>query len=105
MNTKELVISIIQQEMRIKQYVIALRKLGIEFAHFEPDLMHVVSVLMHVNASDEWMELYVSELNKCEYLSIEPHGRNLKPLAEVCYYTLLGFNRYALDDDLEGANR
>lgn len=88
----------------MKQYVFALRKLGIEFAHFELDLMNVVSKLMHVNSSDEWMELYVTELNKCEYLTIEPYGKNLKPLAEVCYHTLIEFSKYD-DDDLGGTGK
>ncbi len=100
MNTKELIISIIQEDMRAKQYVFALRKLGIEFVHFELDLMNAVSKLMQVNMSDAWMELYVTELNKCEYLSIEPYGKNLEPLAEVCYHTLLNFESH---DDVGGA--
>ncbi len=98
MNTKEIIISIIQEEMRIRQYVFALRKLGIEFSDFELDLMSVVSKLMQVNMTDAWMELYVTELNKCEYLTIEPFGKNLKPLAEVCYHTLLNFENH--DDDM-----
>lgn len=60
----------------------------------------MVSTLMQVNGSEQWMELYVSELNKCEYLTIEPYGKNLKPLAEVCYHTLLEFGKID-DDDLD----
>jgi hypothetical protein len=92
---KVAIIEIIRQDMRFNQYIFALRKLGIEVYDFDLDLMSIVAKLMNIgeeDMTDAWMELYVMELSTSEQIPIEPLGKNLYPLAEACYYSLLNFN-------------
>ncbi len=100
-NKQNIIIEAIKQDMRFNQYISALRELGIEAYNFDLDLMGIVAKLMKVNITDSWMELYVTELNKCECLPIKPMGENLNSLAEVCYHILLNFKEH--DDDVGGA--
>jgi hypothetical protein len=89
------IIEIIKEEMRFNQYVYALRKLGIEVYEFDLDLMSIVAKLMGINTeyiTDSWMELYVTELSKCESVPIKPLGKNLYSLAEECYKALKAFD-------------
>jgi hypothetical protein len=95
MENRIIVIEIIRQDMRFNQYIYALRKLGIEVYDFDLDLMSIVARLMNIeeeDITDAWMELYVKELSKSENVSIEALGKNLYPLAEACYKSLLNFN-------------
>ena len=93
MEDRFVIIELIKQDMRFNQYIAALRNLGIEVYDFDLDLMIIVAKLMKVTEmTDSWMELYVTELSKCENVSIEPLGNNLYPLAEECYNALLEFN-------------
>ena len=92
---KEIIIPVIIEDMRFNQYISALRKLGIEVYGFDLDLMSIVADLMAIrreDMTDSWMELYVTELSKCESLPIESLGKNLYLLAEECYETLKSFN-------------
>ncbi len=85
------IIEIIREDMRFNQYISALRKLGIEVYEFDLDLMSIVAKLMGISyedMTDTWMELYVTELSKCESVPMEPLGKNLYSLAEECYETL-----------------
>ncbi len=94
MNHKQIVVKLIVEAMRFRQYAAVLQKLGVDTSHFETDLMDVTGRLLDIDMTDEWMELYVREINKCTYLCIEPMGENLVPLAEVCYYTLLSLKNH-----------
>ena len=88
----QVIIEILKQEMRFNQYIFALRKLGIEVYNFELDFVSIVAKLMNVrDMTDAWMELYVTEISKCESIPIEPLGKNLYPLAEKCYHSLVDF--------------
>ena len=103
MDNKDIAISVIVQDMRFNQYHSALRKLGIEAYDFELELMGIVASLIgktNEGISDEWMELYVTEICKSEAVMIEPLGRNLFSLAEQCYNSLMNFND---DDNVGGA--
>jgi hypothetical protein len=92
MELRPIIIALIKEHMHITQYLAALRKLGIEVYDFDPDLMSIVAQLMNVeDMTDAWMELYVTELGKCEEAPIEALGKNLLPLAERCYEALRDF--------------
>lgn len=94
MDTKTIIIELIKEDMRFNQFIAALRKLDIE-VYFDLDLMSAIANLMGIrkeDMTDSWMELYVTELSKCESFPIEPLGKNLYPLAEECYETLKNFN-------------
>ena len=59
--------------------------------------MNIVANLMGISQedlTDPWMELYVTELSKCEGIPIEPLGQNLYPLAEKCYQALFDFKTH-----------
>jgi hypothetical protein len=92
MKNSIIIIDLIKEHMRLTQYLAALRKLGIEAYDFDLDLMSIVAKLMDVKEiTDSWMELYVTELSKCENIPIEPLGKNLYMLAEECYKALIDF--------------
>ena len=91
MQLKPIIISLLLEDLRFNQYIYALRKLGIEVYHFDLDLMGIVAKLMELTEeefNDSWMELYVSEVSKCENLPVEPMGKNLQELAEESYKAL-----------------
>lgn len=93
MDNKDIAINVIVQDMRFNQYLSVLRKLGIEANNFEIELIGIVAKLMgkeEGDISDSWMELYFTELSKCESVPIEPLGKNLYSLAEECYGILNG---------------
>ena len=105
MNPKEIIISLIIEEMRFNQRLAALRKLDVE-VYFDLGLMNIVANLMGIsqeNITDSWMELYVTELSKCESFPIEPLGKNLYGLAVEFYETLKNFNFLKHNDDVGGA--
>ena len=95
MNNKELIVHLIREDMRFNQFMAALRKLGIEIYGHDPDFMSLIGKLLQVKeaAYDSWMELYVTEINKCESLPIEPLGRNLYTQSVKCYDLLVEFNQ------------
>ncbi len=101
-----IIVEIIKEDMRFNQYIAALRKLGIEVYDFDLDLMSIVADLMEIRReemTDSWMELYVTELSKCESIPIEPLGKNLYSLAEECFESLKNFNFLKHDNDVGGA--
>lgn len=90
MNNKEIIIELIVQDLRYNQYTAALRKLGIEIYSFELDFVTITMKLLGIQeCTDEWLELYVSFLNRCEEFDMIPLGKNLYPLAEECYNALI----------------
>ena len=99
MNTKndksEVIVEIIRQDMRINQYLSALRKLGIEIYNLDIDLTHIVARLMNLDnekITDSWIELYTTKLMECKRLPLKSLGQNLYPLAKECYNALLEFS-------------
>jgi len=87
MEDRIVIIELIKEDMRFNQFIAALRKLGVEVYEFDLDLMSIVAKLMEISyeeMTDSWMELYVTEISKCEDVSIESLGQNLYPLAEEC---------------------
>lgn len=90
MNKKEIIIELIVQDLRYNQYTAALRKLGIEIYGFELDFVTIIMKLMGIQeCPDEWLDLYVSFLGRCEEIDTIPLGKNLYPLAEECYNVLI----------------
>jgi len=100
MNTKEIVIHLIKEDMRFNQYIAALRKLGIEAYCFDLDLTSLIAKLMGHEMTNEWIGHYVLELLKTESLPVKPLGNNLYRLAEECYNSLLKFKN---DNNVDGA--
>ena len=91
MDKSEIIIEVIKQDMRFNQFIAALRKLDIE-VYFDLDLISTVAELLEINMTDSWMELYVTELSKCESFPMEPLGKNLYSLAKECYEALKAFD-------------
>ena len=93
MDTKDVIIHLIREDMRLHQFMAALRKLGIEVYGLDIDLMSVTGRLLNVKEEDydAWMDVYISELSKCERLPVKPLGKNLDPLAERSYKVLSEF--------------
>jgi hypothetical protein len=91
MDTKELIIHLIKEDMRFNQFTAALRKAGIEAYCFDLDLTSIVAELMNQEMSNIWIGMYVMELCNSEGLPIKPLGENLNRPAEKCYYKMLNF--------------
>ncbi len=94
METKEIIIELIKQDMYFNQYLESLRKLGIEIFDYQLELMEVIVKLMQKpeeEITDEWIDMYVTEINKCKDVPIAPRGENLYPLAEKSYRELMKY--------------
>jgi hypothetical protein len=93
---KHIIIHTIIQEMRLHQFTRAMNNLGVYVCAHEPDLLPIIAGLMNIktnNITDEWIEFYVSLINRCEDMPIELQGKNLHVLAEDCYEQLKNFSK------------
>jgi hypothetical protein len=80
--------------MYFNQYLESLRKLGIEIFDYQLELMEVIVKLMQKpeeEITDEWVDMYVTEINKCKDVPIVPRGENLYSLAEESYRVLMKY--------------
>jgi hypothetical protein len=94
METKEIIIELIKQDMYFNQYIEALSNLGIEIHDYQLELMEVIVKLMNkteAEITDEWVEKYVLEIEKSKHVPITERGQNLYPLAKESYRELLHF--------------
>jgi hypothetical protein len=93
MNSKEIIIEVIKQDMRYNQYISALQNLGIEVYGFELDFGGIVIKLMKLKEyPDSWLDLYVTYVSRSSEYEIIPFGNNLYPLDEECYNALKEFD-------------
>jgi len=95
MNHKELIIHLIQQDLKHSQLVEGLWKVGLDANIHALDIIGVVASLMgkeEPDISDQWTEIYFSFLARAHYYKITPRAEELKPLAEDCYNLLLACN-------------
>ncbi len=93
MNTKELIIRIIQEDLKHSQLLEGLNNLGLEPDQFHSlRLMDIVSDLMKVPSGKvafQWGLIYTEFLQKAGILKIETNSESLRDLAESCYNQLL----------------
>lgn len=91
MDNKNLIIQLIQQDLKHNQLLSGLEAIGLESYHIHSlQIIDVVSKLMQVSASiiDDWDETYLELMQQASLYQITARGETLKPLAEVCYQQL-----------------
>lgn len=91
MQNKELVISLIQQDLKHHQLVTGLDNIGLEaFDKHLLELFDVIYDLMEVpeSAESEWGKTYTKYMNFVVNYDVESTSESLKPLAGGCFIHL-----------------
>jgi len=90
-NHKQLIIRLIQQDMKHQQLVEAICQAGFETDIHNLQLLPIVANLMGIpthQIPDRWVEIYINCLGQTTLYPITPLAENLLPLAEECYLLL-----------------
>jgi hypothetical protein len=91
MKKEQLVIKLIQQDLKYNQLLLRLEEIGLEGrdTHYLK-LLEIIFKLMSVPkvVEDDWGDLYLSYMQQAIQYKITSKGKTLKPLAEVCYRQL-----------------
>lgn len=93
MENKDLIIWLIQQDLKHSQLMQSLRQIGLDDGGLHTlDIMSIVARLMHVpegKVSDLWGGIYGSFLDGATLHEVSYLGEELMPIAENCYELLL----------------
>lgn len=91
MKNKELIINLIQQDLKYNQLLGGLEKIGFDSNGLHSlELLDLVSKLMRVSQqfSDRWSEVYNKFMDEAIQLEMMHKTASLRPLAESCYKQL-----------------
>ena len=92
MSNKELIISLIQQDLKHSQLVSGLDNIGLEASEKHClQLLDIVAELMEVpegNLEFDWGRMYVSLMAESVHFDIDYTSDDLRPYAEACYAEL-----------------
>ena len=92
MNQKELIISLIQQDLKHSQLVVGLDELGLEASDKHClEILDLVAEIMEVPAGKveyAWGSLYMTYMSECTGMEVEATSAAFRPYAEVCYEEL-----------------
>lgn len=92
MINEDLIISLIQQDMKHNQLLTGLERIGFDCQGlFDLGLLEIVSNLMKVpegRISDRWSAMYVSFMQEAPHYEVSCLGEALEPLAAICYKQL-----------------
>ena len=92
MSNKELIISLIQQDLKHSQLVIGLDNLGLGASDkYCLQLLDIIAKLMNVpegNVEFDWGKKYVSLMSESVYFDIDHTSDDLRPYAELCFVEL-----------------
>jgi len=89
---KDLIIRLIQQDMKHNQLTGGLQKIGLNVDLHHLEIIEVVIKLMELStgdASDQWAKTYFSFLEQAAEYEVANNAENLLPLAEECFNLLL----------------
>ncbi|MBN4062176.1 hypothetical protein JYU20_03155 [Bacteroidales bacterium AH-315-I05] len=92
MTNKDLIIQLIQQDLKHNQLTGGLQKAGLETDLHNLEIIEVVARLMDVpkgEVSNQWEETYISFLEQAVEYKISDRAEELLPLAEECYNLLV----------------
>lgn len=95
MNNRELVVQLIQQDLKHSQLTETLRHMGLDDGGlYALDLITIVAQLMDVppHQMDDFAEVYGTFLDEAPQYPTTYLGEALLPVAEECYLKLLGLN-------------
>ena len=89
MSNKELIIKLIQQDLKHCQLVVGLDQLGLEASDKHClELLDIVADLMQVPAGNlefDWGRVYITYMSECTGVEVESTSDSLRPYAEYCY--------------------
>ena len=89
MSNKELIIKLIQQDLKHCQLVVGLDYLGLEASNKHClELLDIVADLMHVPEGAvefDWGRVYITYMSECSGVQVESTSESLRPYAEYCY--------------------
>ena len=90
MQSKELIIQLIQQDMKHQQLVEYICKAGFETDLHGLDLLHIVAALMGITGEipERWTEIYMDCLGNTVHYPIAGSSQAFRALAEECYMLL-----------------
>ncbi len=92
MTYKELIIKLIQEDLKHCQLVVGLDQLGLEASNNHClELLDIVADLMQVPAGNlefDWGRVYLTYMSECTGLEVESTSESLRPFAECCYSDL-----------------
>ncbi|UTW66369.1 hypothetical protein KFE94_17215 [bacterium SCSIO 12643] len=93
MTNKDLIVRLIQQDLKHNQLTARLRKAGLEGDEvFYLGILEIVSDLMGVprvnDIEERWSDIYISFMNDVVHFEISGRSDSYKPLAEMCYIRL-----------------
>lgn len=89
MSEKELIISLIQQDLKHSQLIVGLDRLGLEASERHClQILDIVANLMRVpegHTELDWGKIYITYMAECDGLEIEYTADSMRPFAESCY--------------------
>lgn len=92
MNTEELIIKLIQQDMKHQQLVEYICKAGFETELHHLDIAHIVARLMGLqDIPDRWMEVYINCLGNTVHYPVTNDSGVFRGIAQECYMLLKGY--------------
>jgi hypothetical protein len=94
MNNKELIITLLVQDMRYHQLVAGITQLGFGNERHGSDVLLCIAGLLNIperDISDAWLDGYMGFLRQAADSSISADAQSLLPLAEECYGFLAGY--------------
>lgn len=93
MSEKELIISLIQQDLKHCQLIVGLDELGLEASDKHClGILDIVANLMRVpegNVEFDWGRTYVTYMANCTVIDVEYTSDWMRPYAETCYDDLI----------------
>lgn len=96
MENRELIISLILQDLRHYQLTAALTKAGLDADLHDLEIMEVVAQLMGIESgqlTDQWADLYFNYVYRAPEYEVSERGKTLRPLATECYDVLVACTR------------
>lgn len=93
MSNKELIVSLIQQDLKHSQLVLGLDELGMDASDKHClEILDIVANLMNVPEGHfeyDWCRLYVTYMQECKTVGVTHTSETMKPFAEACYAGLV----------------
>lgn len=93
MKNKDLILQLIQQDLKHNQLTEGLRQIGLDdYGIYCLDIQPMVARLMGIEkeqVSDRWTEIYGSFMDHAHQTKISDRGEELIPVAQKCYEMLL----------------
>ena len=89
MSNKQLIISLIQQDLKHSQLILGLDELGLDASDKHClELLDIVANLMQVpegHIECDWGRLYVTYMAESKKVGVQHTSETMKPFAEACY--------------------